>query len=195
MLKSRFLALAVFASLALTAHAQMTGRVFEYTPTGLVDTDYSMPGAPSMNFSTVITVNAYLFVSGTFDVAWTVDGPGEGVDSASTTIIIYHNETLNLDFQGFGDAVKTSGTMSGTQVIPVTASLDFFNHVSNALLMQILPMPASDLNSAMTPSSPTFDALSSGGALRIHFTREITLDPGVGPGTYESGGTVTIVRS
>ncbi len=183
------------AALATVASAQLTGRVFNYTADAPIDTDHSLSGAPVLNFSAQITVTPYLYVSGVFGNQWSVDGPGVGTDTQTQIITIFHNETLNLDFEGFGDAAKVSGSNTGTQSIPVTASVSFFNHVDNTLLTAFPAAPATDLNSFFSAASPTFGALASGGALRIELTRELSPDAGVGPGVYEAGGTVTIVRS
>ncbi|MCW5943221.1 MAG: hypothetical protein KIS66_13390 [Fimbriimonadaceae bacterium] len=187
--------LPLFVALASVGLGQMGGRTFDYVPAGSVSADYSAPGNPVLNFGSQVTVSAYLYVNGTFAGSWSVDGFGSGSSSQTQTVTIYHNETLYLDFESFGDATKVSGPNTGTTVLPVTASVGVYNNVTNALLNSFPTAPATDLNGYFGIGGPAFPALDSGGALRVELTQTVELDAGVGPGVYETSGTVTIVRT
>lgn len=184
-------------ALALTSVglSQLGGRTFDYVPAGEVSADYSASGNPVLNFGSQVTVSAYLYVNGSFNGAWSVDGFGSGSSEQTQTVTIYHNETLYLDFESFGDATKVSGPNTGTTVLPVTASVGIYNNVTNSLLNSFPTAPAADLNGYFGIGGPAFPALASGGALRVELTQTVELDAGVGPGVYETSGTVTIVRT
>lgn len=186
--------LIVFA-LTAAGFGQLGGRTFDYVPAGNVSADYSATGNPILNFGSKVTVSAYLYVNGSFSGSWSVDGFGSGSSPQTQTVTIYHNETLYLDFESFGDATKVSGPNTGTTVLPVTASVGVFNNVTNALLNSLPTAPAADLNTYFGIGGPAFPALTSGGALRVELTQTVELDAGVGPGVYETSGTVTIVRT
>lgn len=191
----RGLAAAALALGASVAFAQSTGRSFTYTAGDAVDQDYSSAGNVNLSFRTTVNVNAYLYILGNLGADWTVDGWGVGQDERTESLFMYHNETLVFDFSNFGNLAKTAGTSTGSQSISLAARIKLMNDATSALLFDSGMLPAADLNTTFQPAGPSFAALDSDGKLKIEATRKITLDAGVGPGTYENVGTITVIRN
>ena len=51
------------------------------------------------------------------------------------------------------------------------------------------------LNNMFNPSGPSFQVSATGGAMRLNFSRRITVTPQVGPGTYENVGSIKVIRN
>lgn len=183
------------AMLVGSALAQTPGRVFDYQPADFVDQDYSGAGDVSLEVKTKVNVLPYLYVIGNFGAEWTVQGWGEGTDSRDEELLVYHNESLTLDIEDLGDLQKTSGTNSGAQTIALFGRIRAYNDSTNVELMDSTELPASDFNTFFNPNGPTLGAELSGGKLRLAVTRRIALSAGVGPGTYENVGTLTVIRN
>lgn len=189
------LVVAAVAALCAISGAQATQRSFTYTSADAIDHDYSAAGPVALQARTKVTVNPYLYIKGNLGAEWIVDGWGSGVDSRSEDIKFYHNEGLTLSFSNFANPAKTSGGASGEQSIALKGQLAFSNDASGASLFDSGLVDIASLNSMMTPSGPNFDVASSGGVLKLSFTRRISITPAVGPGVYENTGTITVIRN
>jgi hypothetical protein len=186
---------AVLVAVGAMASAQATQRSFSYTSKDAVDQDYSSAGTVTLHAKTKVTVNPYLYIKGNLGAEWTVDGWGSGVDARSEDIKFYHNEGLTLSFSDFANPAKVSGGASGDQAIALKGQLAFSNDASGASLFDSGLVDIANLNSMMTPAGPNFDVASSGGVLKLSFTRRIAITPAVGPGVYENTGTITVIRN
>jgi len=188
-------AFAGIASLACAQSGPVKGRSFTYTSADAVNSDYSSAGTVSLKSATNVVVNPYLYIVGDLSANWTIDGWGVGSDKQTNSIRFYHNETLTLQLDGFGDVTKTSGTGTGTKTIAMQADLSFVNDATGKQLFDSSLVPAAKLNGMFQPSGPHFDALTTGGVMRLDFTKQISITPEVGPGTYQNVGTITIIRN
>lgn len=189
-----FVVVALAAVCAISS-AQSTQRSFTYTSADAVDHDYSSAGTVALQARTKVTVNPYLYIKGNLGAEWVVDGWGSGVDARTENIKFYHNEGLTLSFSNFANPAKTSGGASGDQSIALKGQLAFSNDATAASLFDSGLVDIASLNSMMTPAGPNFDVASSGGILKLAFTRRIAITPAVGPGIYENTGTITVIRN
>ncbi len=190
------LSLGALALGVVFASAQpMGGRVFTYEVTSTVDMDASMMGAVVLDTPTELSVKPYLFIHGTLGTAWEVEGWGNGLDGKIDQLYFYHNETLALDFRFWDNLQKVSGTTTGTYTVPMKVRAAGFNGTTNGLLYDSGLVPAPDINLFMEAAFPLFPSLATDGFLRLDLTREVTLDPGHGPGSYRNDGQIVVVRS
>lgn len=185
----------LLSALTLTAAAladgPATGRSFSYSGTDATAADYSNGGAV-FKLRTKVTVAPYLYVSGNLGAAWTVNGWGSGDDAKSESLVLFHNETLTFVMSDFSDLKKTDGTKTGSQAIGLQGQLRLYKGDANgAPLMDTSLVPAAKLNGAWGPVGSG----DTGGKATLTFTRKITLDAGVGPGSYENVGTLTFSRN
>ena len=191
------LALVAFAGIASIACAQSpaTGRSFTYSSSDAVNADYSAAGTVTLKSATNITVDPYLYITGNLSANWVVDGWGVGSDSQTNSIRFYHNETLTLQLAGFDNPAKVSGTQTGAQAVKLEGELAFVNDASSTSLYDSGLVGIAALNGMFQPSGPHFDAKSTGGVMRLDFTKKISITPEVGPGTYQNVGTITVIRN
>lgn len=191
------LAIGALALLAVSANAQgpVKGRSFSYKPADLVDQDFSNAGDVDLKVRTTVKVNPYLYIVGNLGAEWTVDGWGTGVDKKTEAIRFFHNETLTLDLEQFANPTKISGTKTGDQAVQLDAQLAFFNETTADSVYDSGMAPAEKLNSIFEPSGPHFEVAATGGLMRLDLTRKITINPKVGPGTYENVGTIKVIRN
>jgi len=157
--------------------------------------DYSASGTVTLKSVTKVTVDPYLYIVGNLSANWTVDGWGVGSDKQTNSIRFYHNETLTLQLAGFDNPAKVSGTQTGAQAIQLQGDLSFVNDATNTSLYDSGMVGIASLNGMFQPSGPHFDAKSTGGVMRLDFTKMISITPEVGPGTYQNVGTITIIRN
>jgi hypothetical protein len=191
------LVLVAFAGIVSIACAQSpaTGRSFTYSSSDAVNADYSSAGTVTLKSATNVTVDPYLYIVGNLSANWTVDGWGVGSDKQTNSIRFYHNETLTLQLAGFDNPAKVSGTQTGAQAIQLQGDLSFVNDATNTSLYDSGMVGIASLNGMFQPSGPHFDAKSTGGVMRLDFTKMISITPEVGPGTYQNVGTITIIRN
>ena len=191
------LVLVAFAGIASIACAQSpaTGRSFTYSSSDAVNADYSSAGTVTLKSATNVTVDPYLYIVGNLSANWTVDGWGVGSDKQTNSIRFYHNETLTLQLAGFDNPAKVSGTQTGAQAVQLEGDLAFYNDATSTSLYDSGLVGIASLNGMFQPSGPHFDAKSTGGVMRLDFTKKITITPEVGPGTYQNVGTITIIRN
>ena len=191
------LVLVAFAGIVSIACAQSpaTGRSFTYSSSDAVNADYSSAGTVTLKSATNVTVDPYLYIVGNLSANWTVDGWGVGSDSQTNSIRFYHNETLTLQLDGFDNPAKVSGTQTGAQSVQLDGELNFFNDATSTSLYDSGLVGIASLNGMFQPSGPHFDAKSTGGVMRLDFTKKITITPEVGPGTYQNVGKITIIRN
>ena len=192
---SRILTVAGIAGLAIAANAQVTGRSFSYKSTDTISSDYSASGDVDLKVRTLIKVNPYLYITGNLGAEWTVDGWGTGVDTKVESIKFFHNETLTLDLEQFAAPVKTSGTKTGSQAVDLQGQLKFVNDQNGKDLYDSGMIDIADLNGMFNPSGPNFEVGYTGGLLRLDFGRKISINPEVGPGTYENVGLIKVIRN
>ena len=192
---SRILTVAGIAGLAIAANAQVTGRSFSYKSTDTISSDYSASGDVDLKVRTLIKVNPYLYITGNLGAEWTVDGWGTGVDTKVESIKFFHNETLTLDLEQFAAPVKTSGTKTGSQAVDLQGQLKFVNDQNGKDLYDSGMIDIADLNGMFNPSGPNFEVGYTGGLLRLDFGRKISINPEVGPGTYENVGIIKVIRN
>ena len=191
------LVLVAFAGIVSIACAQSpaTGRSFTYSSSDAVNADYSSAGTVTLKSATNVTVDPYLYIVGNLSANWTVDGWGVGSDKQTNSIRFYHNETLTLQLDGFDNPAKVSGTQTGAQSVQLDGELNFFNDATSTSLYDSGLVGIASLNGMFQPSGPHFDAKSTGGVMRLDFTKMISITPEVGPGTYQNVGTITIIRN
>jgi len=191
------LVLVAFAGIVSIACAQSPakGRSFTYSSSDAVNADYSSAGTVTLKSATNVTVDPYLYIVGNLSANWTVDGWGVGSDSQTNSIRFYHNETLTLQLDGFDNPAKVSGTQTGAQSVQLDGELNFFNDATSTSLYDSGLVGIASLNGMFQPSGPHFDAKSTGGVMRLDFTKMISITPEVGPGTYQNVGTITIIRN
>ena len=191
------LVLVAFAGIVSIACAQSpaTGRSFTYSSFDAVNMDYSASGTVTLKSVTKVTVDPYLYIVGNLSANWTVDGWGVGSDKQTNSIRFYHNETLTLQLAGFDNPAKVSGTQTGAQAVQLEGDLAFYNDATSTSLYDSGLVGIASLNGMFQPSGPHFDAKSTGGVMRLDFTKKITITPEVGPGTYQNVGTITIIRN
>ena len=191
------LVLVAFAGIVSIACAQSPakGRSFTYSSSDAVNADYSSAGTVTLKSATNVTVDPYLYIVGNLSANWTVDGWGVGSDSQTNSIRFYHNETLTLQLDGFDNPAKVSGTQTGAQSVQLDGELNFFNDATSTSLYDSGLVGIASLNGMFQPSGPHFDAKSTGGVMRLDFTKKISITPEVGPGTYQNVGTITIIRN
>lgn len=189
------IAVAAFLVLAGASMAQVTGRSFSYKATDTIDQDFSGEGDVSLKVRTKISVNPYLYVSGNLGAEWVVDGWGSGNDTKVESIRFYHNETLTLDLEDFANPKKTNGTETGSQSIDLSAELAFYNDQMDKQIFTSGMVSATELNAIFNPAGPHFDVDFTGGLMRLDLGRKISINPNVGPGTYENVGRITVIRN
>ena len=191
------LVLVAFAGIVSIACAQSPakGRSFTYSSSDAVNADYSSAGTVTLKSATNVTVDPYLYIVGNLSANWTVDGWGVGSDSQTNSIRFYHNETLTLQLDGFDNPAKVSGTQTGAQSVQLDGELNFFNDATSTSLYDSGLVGIASLNGMFQPSGPHFDAKSTGGVMRLDFTKKISITPEVGPGTYQNVGKITIIRN
>jgi hypothetical protein len=192
---SRIIATLGLAALAIAANAQVKERSFSYTSLQTVDADFSGAGNIDAKVATIINVQPYLYISGNLGAEWTVDGWGTGVDTRVESIRFFHNETLTLDLEYFGNPTKVSGTKTGDQEVNLEAQLSFFNDQTGETIFDSEMVPAEKLNGIFNPSGPSFKVAATGGLMRLDLGRKISIKPEVGPGRYENVGLVTVIRN
>ena len=191
------LVLVAFAGIVSIACAQSPakGRSFTYSSSDAVNADYSSAGTVTLKSATNVTVDPYLYIVGNLSANWTVDGWGVGSDKQTNSIRFYHNETLTLQLAGFDNPAKVSGTQTGAQAVQLEGDLAFYNDATSTSLYDSGLVGIASLNGMFQPSGPHFDAKSTGGVMRLDFTKKISITPEVGPGTYQNVGTITIIRN
>jgi hypothetical protein len=192
---SRIFALATLTVLAVCAHAQVQGRSFSYKSSDAVSADYSGSGDAAMRVRTSIKVNPYLYIAGNLGTEWTVNGWGTGIATKAETIRFFHNETLTLDLEGFSNPKKILGTKTGAQEVTLEGQLTFTNEQTGKEFYEGDMVAISKLNNMFNPSGPSFQVSATGGAMRLNFSRRITVTPQVGPGTYENVGSIKVIRN
>jgi hypothetical protein len=192
---SRILAIASLVVIAVAANAQVKERSFSYKAADLIDGDFSGSGDMEMKVRTTIQVNPYLYIAGNLGAEWTVDGWGTGVDSKTESIKFFHNETLTLDLEGFANPTKIDGTKTGAQEIELEGQLSFFNDQDDKEIFNSDMVAVEKLNEIFNPSGPNFEVAATGGLMRLDFGRKITINPQVGPGTYENVGIIKVIRN
>lgn len=188
-------AVAALLVIAGASMAQVTGRSFSYKATDTIDQDFSGSGDVTLKARTKVTVNPYLYVMGNLGAEWTVDGWGSGTDTKTESIRFYHNETLTLDLEQFDNPTKISGTETGAQSVDLSAELAFYNDQNDKQIFTSGMVGALELNSIFNPAGPHFDVDFTGGLMRLELGRKITINPNVGPGTYENVGTIKVIRN
>jgi len=191
------LVLVAFAGIVSIACAQSPakGRSFTYSSSDAVNADYSSAGTVTLKSATNVTVDPYLYIVGNLSANWTVDGWGVGSDKQTNSIRFYHNETLTLQLAGFDNPAKVSGTQTGAQAVQLEGDLAFYNDATSTSLYDSGLVGIASLNGMFQPSGPHFDAKSTGGVMRLDFTKKISITPEVGPGTYQNVGKITIIRN
>jgi hypothetical protein len=192
---ARILATSALAALAIAANAQVTGRSFDYKSTDAISQDFSAARSVDLKARTVVYVLPYLYISGNLGAEWTVDGWGTGIDSKTETIKFFHNETLTLDLEYFGNPTKTEGTKTGDQEVALEAGLTFFNDQTGDALFESGFVAAEKLNDIFNPAGPSFQVAKTGGLLRVDLGRKISIKPEVGPGRYENVGVISVNRN
>lgn len=139
----------------------------------------------------------FLYVQGSFGGQWTVDGFGSsGSNIESTVITIQHNETLGLDFDGFGPLTKVSGSPTGATTMDWQLGINVRGGLSMALLPGStggLVTPAT-VNATFGPASPLYAPAVTGGVLRIEIQRKLIVAADNTPGRYQNDGSLTLYR-
>jgi len=192
---AKIIATSAIAALAIAANAQVTGRSFSYISTDFTSIDASSAGNVDLRARTVVDVLPYLYISGNLGAEWTVDGWGTGIDSKTESIKFFHNETLTLDLEYFGNPTKTEGTKTGDMEVELEAELSFFNDQTGDTLFASGFVPAQKLNDIFNPAGPSFQVAQTGGLLRLDLGRKISIKPEVGPGRYENVGVISVNRN
>jgi hypothetical protein len=187
--------IAVIAAAASAQQGPVAGRSFSYTSSMAADGDYSASGTTALSVDTKVTVNPYLYITGNLGANWIVNGWGSGQDTQVNVIKFFHNETLTLVCSNFDNPAKTSGTKTGAQAVSLSGQFALLNDKTGASLYDSGMLPIGQLNSLFTAAGPNFGTKDSGGVLRLQLGRQISIDPTVGPGTYENVGTITVVRN
>lgn len=192
---SRIIATLGLAALAIAANAQVKERSFYYKSFDTVDADFSAAGNVDLKAATIIDVQPYLYISGNLASVWTVDGWGTGVDTRVELLRFFHNETLTLDLEYFGNPKKVAGTQTGGQEVNLEAQLAFFNDQTGKTIFDSEMVPAEKLNGIFNPSGPSFEVAATGGLMRLDLGRKISINPEVGPGLYQNVGLITVIRN
>jgi len=192
---AKIIATSAIAALAIAANAQVKGRSFDYKSTDAISQDFSSARSVDLKARTVVYVLPYLYISGNLGAEWTVDGWGTGIDSKTESIKFFHNETLTLDLEYFGNPKKTDGTKTGDQEVQLEAELSFFNSQTETELFKSGMVPAEKLNGIFNPAGPSFQVAKTGGLLRVDLGRKISIKPEVGPGRYENVGLISVNRN
>ncbi|MCW5943585.1 MAG: hypothetical protein KIS66_15240 [Fimbriimonadaceae bacterium] len=139
----------------------------------------------------------FLYLQGSLGGQWTVDGFGaSGSNVESSVITIQHNETLGLDFDGFGPLTKVSGSPTGATTMDWQLGINVRGGLSMALLPGStggLVTPAT-VNTMFTPSSPLYAPAVTGGVLRIEIQRKLLVAADNTPGRYQNDGSLTLYR-
>lgn len=170
-------------------------RTFRYTSRDLINEDFSGAGDVFLKVRTRINVNPYLYIAGNFGAEWVVNGWGTGTDTRTETVMVYHDETLTLDFEDFGRPKKKSGTKTGAQEVGLGIQVKFANAQKKSTIFSTGMVEASDVNGVFNPSGPSFGAGATDGLMQIDITRRITINPNVGPGVYENLGLIKVIRN
>ena len=189
------ISLAAVVGVASAQSAPVKGRSFTYSSSDAVNQDYSTAGTVTLKSASNVTVNPYLYITGNLSANWIVDGWGVGTDSETNSIKFYHNETLTLQLAKFDNPAKVSGTQTGAQAVSLQGQLQFVNDATATSLYDSGMVDIASLNGMFQPSGPSFDAKSTGGVMRIDFSRKISITPEVGPGTYQNVGIITVSRN
>ena len=192
---AKIIATSAIAALAIAANAQVKERSFSYFSTDFTSIDASFAGNVDLRARTVVYVLPYLYISGNLGAEWSVDGWGTGIDSKTESIRFFHNETLTLDLEYFGNPKKTEGTETGDQEVELEAELSFFNDQTGDALFASGFVPAQNLNDIFNPAGPSFQVAKTGGLLRVDLGRKISIKPEVGPGRYENVGLISVNRN
>ena len=192
---AKILATSAIAALAIAANAQVKERSFSYFSTDAISNDFSYAGNVDLAAKTVVYVLPFLYISGNLGAEWSVDGWGTGIDSKTESIRFFHNETLTLDLEYFGNPKKTEGTETGDQEVQLEAELSFFNEQLGEKLWNSGMVPAEKLNGIFNPAGPSFQVAQTGGLLRVDLGRKISIKPEVGPGRYENVGLISVNRN
>jgi hypothetical protein len=192
---AKIIATSAIAALAIAANAQVKGRSFSYISTDFTSIDASFAGNVDLRARTVVDVLPYLYISGNLGAVWMVDGWGTGIDSQTESIRFFHNETLTLDLENFGNPTKIKGTETGDQEVQLEAELSFFNEQLGEKLWNSGMVPAEKLNGIFNPAGPSFQVAQTGGLLRVDLGRKISIKPEVGPGIYENVGVISVNRN
>lgn len=171
------------------------GRTFTYTASDNVSQDFSKAGNVTLKSRTTINVDPYLYITGNLSANWTVDGWGVGSDTETNTILFYHNETLTLQLQQFGNPAKVSGSKTGDQTVSLQGDLAFYNNSRSKPLFDSGMVNIGNLNTMFQASGPSFGAAQTGGLMKMQFSRKITITPSTGPGVYTNAGTITVIRN
>ncbi|MCW5941338.1 MAG: hypothetical protein KIS66_03850 [Fimbriimonadaceae bacterium] len=197
-MKKTALALTLLAT-TLGVAQPLGGRVFQYS----VNSDVNGPYYGTTNIiyfhmPTVAYVNPYLYVQGFMQAIWSIDGWGSGTHQGSTTITIYHNEMLAIDFQNFGDLTKVPGSGPSGPLTNLNIPMQYraIAFTSAHLPMAIgLPVFANGVtfNNAWNAFSWALP-LETGGMMTIELDRRITVFPDHGPGTYVNPGELILIR-
>ncbi len=172
-----------------------SGRTFRYFASDAVNSDFSQAGTVTLEAKTNISVNSYLYITGSLSANWTVKGWGVGSDTELNTLKFYHSDNLSMQFSKFANPAKTSGTRTGAQSVDLEGQVQIFNDKTSGLLFDSGMVAISALNGVFQPSGPSFGPKLTGGVMRIGFTKKITITPEVGPGTYQNIGLITIIRN
>jgi hypothetical protein len=188
-------ALASIVAVAAAQSAPVKGRSFTYTSSDAVNSDFSSAGSVTLKSASNVTVDPYLYITGNLSANWVVDGWGVGQDTELNSIFFYHNETLTLQLAGFDNPAKTSGTQTGAQSVSLSGELAFYNNATSTLLYDSGMVGIASLNGMFQPSGPSFNTHSTGGVMRIDFSRQLAITPEVGPGTYQNVGLITVSRN
>ena len=190
--------LAVLLGLVFSASAQAkpaADRRFAYTCSDAVASQFLEFGPVAFKSTSTITVNPYLYIMGELGSNWVISGWGTGEDIHASSIRIYHNESVTLVLNHFADLAKVSGTSAGAQSISMQGQLRFFYDQSGSPVYDSGILNATALNGAFQLDGPTLDARSKTGSIRVEFSRKVTITPDVGPGLYQSTGTITVIRN
>ncbi len=174
------LALIALMGMAGSALAQTVGRVF--TPsligTGTIIDPYGAHAAVvngtayPISVKTQALVNPYLYVSGNLDVLFTVDGWGAGSSSYDTTFGVWHNMKVTLALSGFDNLVATN---DATRTLPMNLSSVVTD--TGGANTWFTSTSAHGITVSSWPELTT----SSGGHFNVTLTRQILLDPTIGP--------------
>ncbi len=170
-------------------------RTFKYFASDAVNGDFSKAGTVTLVAKTNVSVNSYLYITGSLSANWTVSGWGVGSDSELNTLKFYHTDNLSLQFSKFANPAKTSGTKTGAQSVTLQGQVQIYNDKTSALLFDSGLVAISELNSVFQPSGPNFGPKATGGVMRLGLTKKLTMANDVGPGTYQNIGLITITRN
>lgn len=154
----------------------------------------SKANPPSTNSQ--VMSSPFLYLEGAFGGRWQIDGYGSGSSAVSVNqITIQHNETIALDFEGFGPMLKTSGSSSGLQTMDWNIAVEVYSSGGGVLPGSTggLVVPTF-LNTSFTPGSPLYTPGVTGGVLYLHVKRQAIVHAAHEPGQYENQGSITLYR-